>query len=64
MGKPVAVKKVGTLAKEDIPMVNREPTGLIRTISKGVQERGSERSDRMVHFSTYLKDEHNFRNFP
>ena len=45
-------------------MVNREPTGLIRTISKGVQECGSERSDRMVHFFTYLKDEHNFRNFP
>ena len=57
-------EKVGTLAHGGYSNGESGTTRLIRTTCKSVQERGCEKSGRMVHFSTYLKDEHNISEIP
>ena len=57
-------EKVSTLAHGGYSNGESGTTRLIRTTCKSVQERGCEKSGRMVHFSTYLKDEHNISEIP
>ena len=57
-------EKVGTLAQGGFSNGESGTTRLIRTTCKSVQERGCEKSGRMVHFSTYLKDVHNISDIP
>ena len=57
-------KEVGTLSHGSYSNGESGPLRLIRTICKLVQERGCEKSGRMVAFSTFMKGSHNIINLP
>ena len=57
-------KEVGALSHGSYSNGESGPLRLIRTICKLVQERGCEKSGRMVTFSTFLKESHNIISLP
>ena len=57
-------KEVGALSHGSYSNGESGPLRLIRTICKLVQERGCEKSGRMVTFSTFLKESYNIINLP
>ena len=57
-------QKVGSVANGGYSNGESGTTRLIRTVCKSVQERGCEKSGRMVQFSTFLKDKHGIDDIP
>ena len=58
------LKEVGAVSHGSYSNGESGPLRLIRTICKLVQERGCEKSGRMVTFSTFLKESHNIITLP
>ncbi|XP_066920601.1 putative leucine-rich repeat-containing protein DDB_G0290503 [Clytia hemisphaerica] len=57
-------KKVGSLAHGGYSNGESGCLRTIRTVCKSVQERGCDKSGRMVHFATFLKSEYNITEIP
>ena len=57
-------ERVGTLAHGGYSRGESGTTRLIRTVCKSVQERGCEKSGRMVSFATVMREVHNITDIP
>ena len=57
-------KQAGSLSDSSYSNGESGPLRLIRTVCKLVQERGCEKSGRMVTFTTFMKENHQMINLP
>ena len=57
-------KQAGSLSDSSYSNGESGPLRLIRTVCKLVQERGCEKSRRMVTFATFMKENHQMINLP
>ena len=57
-------KKIGSLAHGGYSKGESGAYRLIQTVCKSVQERGCEKSGRMIHFKTFLEQERNLNEIP